>query len=156
MKKKSRLVRRFQITVLCFLPISISVILLPICGTGEKTWQDILGKIVGILFWGGVLAGSYSYFLMCRKYKKQLAQTAAKRKIPAALRFFSNPAARVVDAVFLLSLAGSIYSLASSNVNVVVEFIFLFLFVTSCYLHFMVNGRIFQYIAQKRKEGVKK
>lgn len=155
MKRVKKMTRRFLITVLCFLPISMAVLLLPLCGTGKSAWQETLGIVVGILFWGGIIVGSVSYFLMYKKYRKLLAQEELKSKIPVFLRFFSNPIAIGVDAVLILSLAGTIYCIAAFQANAVLEFISLFLFVTSFYLHFMVNGKILQYIAQRKKRGVK-
>lgn len=142
--------KKFKIAVLCFTPISIAVLLLPFAGEG----REALGVIVGILFWAGVLAGSLNYFFLYKRYRGKVEMEEQTSKIPAGLRFFSNPAAVKVDCVLLVSLVGVIYCMMAFQADTVLDFISLFLFITSFYLHFMVNGKIFQYIAQKKKKGV--
>lgn len=154
MKRMNDLKKRFLITAGCFALASVSLLLLPISMLGDGDGQSPVGVVMGVLFWAGILSGCVSYLLMYLKHRKFIRKEFPNRKVPAFLRFFSNPAAIVVDVVLILSLAGVIYCGNQIVANRLLDFVSLFLFVTSLYLHFLVTGRIFQYIAYKKKKGV--
>lgn len=145
--------KRFCISVVCSAPTLISLLLLPLSEIGEDQTQKIIGIFVGILFWVGILLAAGSYFQLYRTYKEHLKESVRKVKIPSFLHFFSNPIAIAVDSVLILSFIGTIYCTLTVNASEVLDFISLVLCVTSLYLHFLVNGRIFQYIVQRKKRG---
>lgn len=156
MKDMENLEKDFLITAGCFSLISLAVLLLPFCGTEQSAWQKTLGNVVGILFWTGVLTGSFRYYLLYKRHKEEILQEEPQNesKTPVFLRFFTNPVAKRVDCILLLSFAGTVYCMFAFHANVVFDFTSLFLFITTLYLHFMVNGKIFQYIVQKKKRGI--
>ena len=155
MKSLRDLERRFLITAGCFFLISVALLFLPLCGTGESGMEKGVGILVGILFWAGIAAGSVSYFLMYRKYREILIKRLPGGRLPYCLRIWGNPAAILVDLLFLIGVAGTVYCNLTLAANRVLDFLALFLTVTCFYLHFLVTGRVFLYIAQKRKKGVK-
>lgn len=155
MKSLRDLEKRFLITTGCFFLISVGLLFLPLCGTGETGWQKASGILVGILFWIGILAGGISYFLMYQKYKDILVKRLPRGRLPYCLRIWGNPAAMLVDLLFLIGLAGTIYCNVTLAADRILDFLALFLMVTSFYLHFLVTGRVFLYLAQKKKKGVK-
>lgn len=154
MKGLKGMQRRFLVTAGCFFLISLSLLFLPISTASHKEGLTAAGVLTGVLFWAGLVSGCISYFLMYRKYKKVLIKELPKSRVLAPLRFFCNRAAIAVDAVLMLSIAGVIYCSVAVRASRILEFVSLFLLITSLYLHFLVTGRIFQYLVQ-RKKGVK-
>lgn len=156
MKSLRDLERRFLITAGCFFLISVALLFLPLCGTGESGMEKGVGILVGILFWAGIVAGSVSYFLMYRKYREILVKRLPGGRLPYCLRIWGNPAAIGNDILFFIGLIGTIYCNATIGANRILDFLFLFLTITCFYVHFLVTGKVFQYLAQvKRKKGVK-
>lgn len=148
MKKIGKIGRDFLITLGCFSLVSLSMLLLPFDMAAEQTGMTPLGLVIGVTFWLGILSGSVLYFLVSRKYRAKLIEMLPKRKVPGCLRVFGSPVTAAVDVVFVLSLAGSIYCSVGTGKSRILEFAAMFLCVTSFYLHFLVTGRVFQYIEQ--------
>lgn len=156
MKNLQELEKRFLITTECFFLISIALLLLPLCERGETGMEKVLGTLVGILFWVGILSGCISYFLMSRKYKGALEKRLPESKLPSCLRIWGNPVAIGNDVLFLLGLAGTIYCNVTVGANRILDFLSLFITITCFYLHFLVTGKVFQYLVLvKIKKGVK-
>ena len=156
MKSIQDLKKRFLITAGCFFLISIGLLLLPLCGTGGTGIEKGIGILVGILFWVGILSGCISYFLMSRKYKGVLEKRLPESKLPSCLRIWGNPVAIGNDVLFLLGLAGTIYCNVTVGANRILDFLSLFITITCFYLHFLVTGKVFQYLVLvKIKKGVK-
>lgn len=148
MKRIGKIERDFLITLGCFSLVSLSMLLLPFDISAERTGLTPLGLAIGVTFWLGILSGSVLYFLVSRKYRAKLIEILPKRKVPGCLRVFGSPVTAAVDVVFVLSLAGSIYCSVGTGKSRILEFAAMFLCVTSFYLHFLVTGRVFQYIEQ--------
>ena len=156
MKSLQDLEKRFLITAGCFSLISIALLLLPLCGTGETGVEKGIGTLAGILFWAGIISGCVSYFLMYRKYKEALAKRLPQSRIPSCLRVRGNPAAIGIDILFLIGLIGTVYCNVTIGANRILDFLSLFITITCFYLHFLATGKVFQYLAQtKIKKGVK-
>ncbi len=155
MRNRNNIRKYFFLSMGCFSLISLSILLTlfhPWDATGDLTF---IGTLVGIVFWMGLIAGSVSYGMLWKKYKNIITQELPKRKIPAFLRFFSNPFAAIDDSVLILSFMLVIYCGTQVKVSIALEFISMLLFITSLYMHFLLTGKVFQYIAKKGK-GVKK
>lgn len=155
MKSQKDIERRFFISAGGFFLISLSLLLLPLYGTGETGTQKGIGTLAGILFWAGLLIGSISYFLLYRKYGEILLKRIPKRRIPLCFLIKGNKVAIGADLLFALGAAGMIYCSRVPGENRVIDFLSLFLTVTCFYTHFLATGRAFQYLAKIRKKGVK-
>ena len=152
-KKKIKL--GFLITVGCYALMSLAILLLPFVNSGGTAGQDILQYVIGILFWAGLLAGSVFYIFLYRKYKNRIVTELPDGRVPAFLRFFSSPAAAATDLALILGIGGMVYCSLAEKPAEGLELASMFLLVTSLYLHFLVNGKIFRYISQSKKRGVK-
>ena len=135
----------------CFALISVAVLLLPFSGSGETGLQRGMGYAVGVLFWAGLIGGIAVYVIMNRKYRAFLADSPGRNRIPGVFRFFRNRAAVVVDCVLIISLLCVIAGAAWQSLGMAADLIFLFLLVTSVYLHVLVNGNLFAYILDTGK-----
>lgn len=129
--------------------MSVTVLLLPFSTNPTDGSLTAAGYISGVIFWTGLLGGSISYIVLCRKYKKELSKE--RQRIPAILRFFSNRTAVIIDVCLVIGLAGIIFSRIVTRSSTVIELISLFLLITSIYLHCLVNGKLFAYIMENER-----
>jgi len=151
MKNRNNIIKHFLTSLGCFSLISISILLTLFHTLDDKGKDTFVGTIVGIVFWIGLLAGSISYGILWKKYKKVILHEIPQRRIPTFLRFFSNKLAAINDAILILSFVFVIFCFVQIKANTVLEFISMLLFITSLYLHFFFTGKVFQYIAKKGK-----
>lgn len=108
--------------------------------------MNAVGYAAGGMFWAGLIAGVAAYILLCRTEKEQIQETAPEDKRPSGLRFFSNPPAKVMDAVLVVGIVGTIYCVVNITVNQMVAAVFLLLMLAGIYAHFLLNGKVYQYI----------
>ena len=134
--EKQQMKKKLWISIGCFALTSLAVLLTPLSGDE------------------GIAGGCFLYFWLYRKEHKLLKQTMTKEKIPSGLRFFSNRFAAVSDGILIVTLCLNIYCIRTLGVNQLLELAAMFLFTTSVYMHFLLNGRVFQYITQNKGKGV--
>lgn len=142
---RKKLKKQLLISLCCFSLISLAVLLMPLAGERETLTQRGLNCAVGILFWSGLLSGILSWVFIHKKNRKYLSVHTDKGRRPAAVRFFSTRAAVLADSVLIVSLIGVIAGNISKQFHPAAEYIFLFLFVTALYLHFLTNSNLFHH-----------
>ena len=142
---RKKLKKQLLISLCCFSLISLAVLLMPLAGERETLTQRGLNCAVGILFWSGLLSGILSCVFIHKKNRKYLSVHTDKGRRPAAVRFFSTRAAVLADSVLIVSLIGVIAGNISKQFHPAAEYIFLFLFVTALYLHFLTNSNLFHH-----------
>ncbi len=145
--------KHFILTVILFSLISVSILLTLFHMSDNTGISTLVSTIIGLIFWIGLLGGCVSYGMLWKRYKEVVIKEFPKKKIPTFLCFFCNPFAAINDSVFMVSFIGVVYCSTQTKVNTALEFISMLLFITSLYMHFLFTGRIFQYIAKKRKRS---
>ena len=144
--------KKLWISTGCFALTSLAVLLTPL--SGDEGIKKAVGYLIGVLFWLGIAGGCFLYFWLYRKEHKKLKQVIPRGRIPSGLRFFSNQFAAISDGILIVTLCLNIYCIRTLGINQILELAALFLFTTSVYLHFLLNGRVFQYITQNKGKGV--
>lgn len=142
--------KQFLLILTAFIISACMVVLIPF-STGDDGNLSLLGYAAGILFWAGLIAGIIGYLYLYKKGKAVIAEHIDKKRIPSGLRFFSNPPAAVMDAVLIISLAGTIYCALHVTVSQYIAMVFLLLTLAGVYAHFLLNGKIYQYIWNSKK-----
>lgn len=140
---------------------AVSTSLIPFALDAEGN-LSVAGYAAGVMFWAGLLTGCTGYVLLYRREKHKLRQKIQKRKFPSALCFCSNRYAAAADAVMAVGIIGTIYCTVNLTVSQIIAVIFLFLALAGVYAHFLLNGKMYQYIwnirplqyvkTEKRKE----
>lgn len=160
MSKDEKRMKRFGIKekflLICFLfcVSAMTPILVPF-SIGKDGNLNIVGYITGALFWFGLVAGSIVYMLVYRKEKVRIQINGSGKKFIPGLCFFSNPPAKVMDIVLVIGIIGTIFCSVNLKVNQFVAIIFLVLLLTGVYAHFLLNGKVYQYIWNYKKENKK-
>lgn len=150
--------KQFLISCLCFSVISISVLLLPLAGNGENKIQTAIGYGIGVLFWLGLIAGIATYIKLYVQNKEFIKEKTGEKRKTSFINFFRNKYAAVADTAlgisFVVMILGNVFIEFPASMDVII----LCLFITSVYLHFLLNGDVFHIIsfAQakiEKKEG---
>lgn len=150
--ERQQMKKKLWISAGCFALTSLAVLLIPL--SGDEGMKKAVGYLIGVLFWLGIAGGSFLYFWLYREESKTLKKSIPKGKIPFGFRFFSNRFAAVWDGILIVTLCLNIYCIRTLGVNQILELAALFLFTTSVFMHFLLNGRVFQYITQNKGKGV--
>lgn len=145
--RKKRLRKQFFISCLCFLMISISVLLLPLAGEGENNLQIYIGYVIGILFWLGLIVGTATYIKLYVQNKEFIKEKAGEKNKPSFINFFRNKYAAAADTVLCISFVVMVLGNVFIEFPTSVDVIMLCLFITSVYLHFLLNGDVFHIIS---------
>lgn len=137
----------YLIVIILFGVSSISPLLVPFSISKDGN-MNIIGYITGIMFWTGLILGILGYILLEKKWKETFNRKveSKQKKISSALRFFSNPHAKIVDSVMFVGIAGVIYSIVNIDVSEWIAVIFLMMMLAGIYGHFLVNGNIYEKI----------
>lgn len=151
MKIQRKISRMFLATVGMFLLTSVSVILLLFPEGDRSNTMGVTSIITGVLFWIGILGGTGFYLFTYLSNREEIHSRIAKGKVPSFVRFYSNRYAAIADTLFFISLTVIVYSSVHINVNEIVQFISLIIFVTSVYAHFILNGKVFEYMFYLKK-----
>ena len=150
--ERQQMKKKLWISTGCFALTSLAVLLTPL--SGDEGIKKAVGYLIGVLFWLGIAGGCFLNFWLYRKEHKKLKQVIPRGRIPSGLRFFSNQFAAISDGILIVTLCLNIYCIRTLGINQILELAALFLFTTSVYLHFLLNGRVFQYITQNKGKGV--
>ena len=142
MKQTRYIAKRFIIIILLYSLISFSILLMFLESQLYDQTNGILSIIAAIVFWIGLFFGSFFYIRLHQNLKKNLTGF-----ISTGRHFiFSNLPAIVSDIVLLISLIANCTLLIAKKSGKILNWTALFFFITSLYLHFILNGKIFNYI----------
>lgn len=142
-----------MIPLCCFALTSLAILIMPFTASSETGMQQGLGYAAGILFWAGLVSGIITFIAVNRKNRKYLYVYIETGRVLRRMRFFSTKAAWIVDSILIISLTGLIVGNVIRNFPATLDFIFLFLLVTTMYLHFLVNSNMFYLIEHLKKGG---
>lgn len=146
---KKRIIAKRLFGVICtYSLVSLAIILIPIF---DLFPQEIRGKtniVIGLMFWIGLVGGIIAYFRLYKKCSSIISEVL-DTCLPPGLSFFSNEAALFVDIVLIISVIANILFIILFNPPVFIDWLGIFVLVTSFYLHFLLNGRVFKYIIKK-------
>lgn len=142
--------KHFLLILAAFIISACMVILVPF-SAGDDGNLSPIGYAAGILFWAGLIAGVTGYLFLYKKGKTLITENIHEKKIPSALRFFSNPPAAVMDTVMILSIAGTVYCALHVTISQYIAVFFLLMTLAGVYAHFLLNGKIYQYIWNCKK-----
>lgn len=150
MMSDNKMRQYFLLVLGSFVLSAVSVLLLPF-STTETAKLTTIGYISGALFWIGMLVGITGYIVLYRKNKEIFSQEEKKGGLPSVLCFFNSELKKIVDGVFLVAAAGTVYCAVNIQVNQILAVILIFLLILSIYLHCLFSGMIFENIYKQIK-----
>ena len=146
--KKIVLKISFIITVLLYCISAATPILVPFAMDVNGD-MNIWGYVAGGMFWAGLLLGSILYVVLMFITKPK-RRGRRKKGIPSQLRFFGSTVSKITDSVFVVGLCGTIYGYVSRTDKQAIVVIFLVLLLSGFYMHFLVNGKVYQHISNSK------
>lgn len=130
--------------------VTVSVLLLPLSAVGNETVARVFSCLVGILFWLGILSGTVLYVKLYRKItpvrKTEKHENQQGKKIPEWFRFFQNRYGCAADVLLTIGIAGTILSVVLGDNVPWMQWIFMVLLLTAVWMHFLLNGKTFEYL----------
>lgn len=144
-------VQKLMKLVFVLLFISSFSLILVLFGDYEgELINKICAYLVGICFWGGLIAG-YILFGVINSKRKKKKESAKKR--PGVICFFSNKYAKVFDILFVISLILSVVFMFIPALNQgIVLVLFISVCVFSLHMHSILNGVNYEYIQNQKEE----
>ncbi len=153
MKKHIRIGKKlFYFSLFGYVLSALSVFALPI-SEGENTSGLSIGTaLVGIVFWVGILIGSFCFFFTWKMIHSDKSYMNSKYETkPAYLHFFRDRKSIILDSiliiVWIVILLGNYRNIFPDAVMLILMFSGLI----TLYLHFLINGRVFRYLFSNKK-----
>lgn len=152
--KRREYKKMFAVSALCYMVASMTVFLLPFTTDGQGKMSPV-DVTIGILFWGGVLAGIILFYLLWKRVKEEKGYKRLEKHTQAGWKSFGvTKPGKIVDIVFgimcLITIIGSFFIRIPDAIMIVAMFLTL---LTFC-MHFLLNGRVYRYLCSSdtRKE----
>lgn len=150
---KRDIAKAWALSVSLYGLVSVAVLLVLLIKALPEGAQQPVQICTGLLFWIGLLGGSIAYFRLWRKYRETIDKQQPKGKWPSALRFAGNRYGAAADILLIVGIALTVLCGLTRLGGQFLEWLGLFLLVTAIYFHFLLNGRVFQYIITREKRG---
>ena len=135
-----------RISEMCFAVSSSSFLFIPKSNFNGSNPQQFIAYLVGILFWGGLLAGVFCMIILDFKRRKAKFR---KSYFPGVLCFLKNKKAKICYLCMALSIIVFIMSKKQLGLYHTLSLVLLALTVLSIYLHSILNGNNYAYAFQK-------
>ena len=144
-----KIIAKNLLGIICIFSMSsLVVVLMPLTELIPENAGKVFGFIIGILFWISLIGGIVAYLRLYKRCRVIIQESIGKCRSPLIV-FFSNPVAKVIDLILITSIIVNITFMTLVNPPAFLIWFGIFTFVTSLYLHFLLNGRIFKYIITK-------
>lgn len=153
-RKMKRIGIIFKLIVISGIITSLSPLLVPLA-IGEDGSLNVLGYVSGIMFWVGLFSGLLGMYLMKKFWKNRAKDEQNDKKKKVALRFGSNPHAKIADSIMLVGLGGVLLSLVYRTINEWIVVICLTLMIAGSYGHFLLNSEMYAAFS-KHKNSISK
>lgn len=130
-----------------FAVMSISFLLMPI---------DAIGRTPGVLFWGGLLLGTFFQIALEARRRSFFARyhvNPKKMQKPrnGLLTFSSNKYAKLIDRILLVSVVCTVLTFLITKGTGYMCFVFISISVMALCMHCILNGRIFFHVMNQTK-----
>ena len=145
-KQKRHLKLMLYLYTLFFFILSFSVIAMPIAVNLVDTTKLWL-YIAGTMFWAGIIGIMIMFNCInySRKHSNSFNQSYPNFKKMGLIHFFQNVRASIADTTMFISIVGFVFAKIWID-NIIIQFIFLSLFLFSFGMHCILNGINYNYI----------
>lgn len=145
------------ISMLGFLVSALTVVLLPFSENGSEDTISFVGVLIGTFFWIGIFIG-VAFFILAWKVVKDDEQykKIKEEKKPGYVSLFSNKEAKINDSILVIAFVVVIISVFVPMMPDILILLGLFFMIYSFCLHFILNGRVYKYLFNCKKERKEK
>lgn len=143
------------ISIISFLLLSLSFMLMPIESEDSFEGLSKFSLVAGIMFWISLVAGIVTQIVLVHRRKKWYVANRVKRgqfqqKI-GIISFFRNAYAIMADIVAILSLIGLIIAMVATHGTGYICYILVSVFVFAFCMHCILNGKVYYYVINQNK-----
>lgn len=155
MDKKSVDKALLLMSIILFLIMSASFLLMPLDIYKEELQSSSINIISGLCFWISLLAGCMMQFIITKRRKrcgKDRRQKQNNKKRIGAVSFFENKLAMAADLIMLAAFIACIAMFAFTSASGYVCYIIFAVFVFSFCMHCVLNGKNFRFAVGREDE----
>lgn len=150
MRRREREYTLLLLSILCFLVMSVSFLLMPF-GSSTANGDGALGNwLPGVMFWTFLLAGVVIQVILAihrRRYLTQYGRDRGRQSVlPGVFSFFRNVPGILADISTVVGILGFILSMIATHAMGYICYIFLAFCVFSFCLHCIFNGKIYHFV----------
>lgn len=151
MEKKKNGKVFFGFSVAGFVLSSLSILCIPLYDGMSDSNSFLNAYLVGVLFWVGLVAGVLTFICAWKSVKDEDEyQSIKKRTHPGAVSFFKTSCSIISDAVFICIFIVIILGIFVLKFPEIISLVLIFVFLITFCLHFLLNGRVFRYLSDKK------
>ncbi len=142
------------ISIISFLILAISFLLMPLGGTEDNS---VYSMVAGIMFWVSIVIGISAQCVLSGRRKswnkghKNLKNKRSQRI--GVISFFRNKYAVAADITAIVSLIGLVIALAATQAVGYICYVFISVFVFSLSMHCILNGKNFYYVVNQNNDS---
>lgn len=142
-------------SILCFLLLAVSFLLMPLEGKTISANVSVYSLIAGLTFWLSLIGGTVTQCILAKQRKKWFSKHHIKRvkhsdKI-GLISFMKNIYAVVADILVAISIIGLVISVIATQSTGYACYVFVSLLVFSFSMHCILNGKIYYFVINKEK-----
>ena len=142
-------------SMLCYLVLAISFLLMPLEGKIIAANVSLYSLIAGLAFWLSIIGGIATQCILANRRKKWFSKHHIKRvkhsdKI-GLISCMKNIYAVVADIFVAVGVIGLIVSVIATQATGYVCYVFVSLLVFSFSMHCILNGKIYYFVINKEK-----
>lgn len=154
MKRKQIDYILLSISIISFLLLAFSFMLMPIESKTFSGNLSIFSLIAGLIFWISLATGTATQIVLTRHRKMWYVSNRVrvrKSTRTGVISFFKNAYATVADIALMLSLIGLIVVMVATHGIGYICYVFISLFIFSFSMHCILNGKNYYYVINKNK-----
>lgn len=143
------------ISILFFLLLAISFLLMPLGGESPTDNISVYTLIAGLVFWISIIMGIVTQCVLSHRRKTwyvihRIRKVRSTQKV-GLISFFKNAYAVVADVAMIASLIGLIFAMIVTKGTGYICYVLVSLFVFSFSMHCILNGKIYYHVINQNK-----
>lgn len=142
-------------SIIFFLMLSVSFLLMPLGNEASTESISLYTLIAGLMFWISIIMGIITQCVLAYRRKNWQAIHRIKKARVAQriglISFFKNSYAAIADAATILSLIGLVIVMIATQGSGYICYVCISLFVFSFSMHCILNGKVFYYVVNQNK-----
>lgn len=145
----------FGVSVLSFLMLAVSFLLMPIESETTQDKISVIALIAGVMFWVSIFIGLATQVILSVRRKKWYSanriKADKKEQKTGLISFFRNKYAIIADIASAISLIGLVVAMIVTHSTGYICYVFVSAFIFSFSMHCILNGKVFYFVTNQNK-----
>lgn len=145
----------FGVSVLSFLMLAVSFLLMPIESENTQDKISATALVAGVMFWVSIVIGVATQVVLSARRKKWYSEnrikTDKKEQKIGLISFFKNIYSIIADIASAISLIGLVVAMIVTHSTGYICYVFVSAFIFSFSMHCILNGKVFYFVTNQNK-----